>query len=54
MVAGYLKAHPGVGIVAGTVHGFNVAMAWGALVMVAAAIPVAARVNAPAPAPKKG
>jgi hypothetical protein len=54
VVAGYLQAHPGVGIVVGTVHGFDVAMAWGALVMVAAAIPVALFVNAPAPAPKKG
>jgi EmrB/QacA subfamily drug resistance transporter len=53
VVAGYLKAHPGVGLVAGTVHGFDVAMAWGALVMVAAAIPVALFVNAPAPAPRK-
>src|ERR1700761_6176829 len=52
--AGYLRAHPGVGVVAGTVHGFDVAMAWGALVMVAAAIPVALFVHAPAPAPKKG
>lgn len=53
VVAGYLKAHPGVGIVAGTVHGFNVAMAWGAIVMVVAAIPVAVNVNAPAPVPRK-
>ena len=51
--AGYLKAHPSAGIVAGTVHGFDVAMAWGAIVMVVAAIPIALFVNAPAPAPRK-
>jgi hypothetical protein len=39
--------------VAGTVHGFDVAMAWGAIVMVVAAIPVALFVDAPAPAPRK-
>lgn len=52
VTAGYLRAHPSMGIVAGTVHGFGVAMAWGALVMVAAAIPVALFVNAPAPVPR--
>ena len=52
VVAGYLRAQPGVSIVAGTVHGFAVAMAWGAIVLAIAAIPIAASVNAPAPVPK--
>jgi EmrB/QacA subfamily drug resistance transporter len=50
VVAGYLRAHPGGSVLAGTVHGFDVAMAWGVAVMVAAALPVALFVNAPAPA----
>jgi EmrB/QacA subfamily drug resistance transporter len=52
VVAGYLGAHPGGSVLAGTVHGFDVAMAWGVAVMVAAALPVALFVNAPAPAPR--
>jgi EmrB/QacA subfamily drug resistance transporter len=50
--AGYLAAHPMVSVVAATVHGFNVAMACGALVLVVAAIPIALFVNAPTPAAK--
>jgi hypothetical protein len=38
--------------VAATVHGFNVAMIWGALVLIVAAIPIALFVNAPTPAAK--
>jgi len=53
VVAGYLRAHPGVSVVAGTVHGFAVAMAWGAIVLAVAAIPIAASVNAPAAAPRR-
>ncbi|HEY2280949.1 MAG TPA: MFS transporter [Streptosporangiaceae bacterium] len=52
VVAGYLRAHPDGSVLAGTVHGFDVAMAWGVAVTVAAAIPVALFVNAPAPAPR--
>jgi EmrB/QacA subfamily drug resistance transporter len=50
VTAGYLGTHPGAGAVAGTVHGFDVAMAWGVLVLAAAAIPVALFVRAPVPA----
>jgi EmrB/QacA subfamily drug resistance transporter len=50
VTAGYLRTHPHLGTVAGTVHGFDVAMAWGALVLLVAAIPIAWFVNAPAPA----
>jgi EmrB/QacA subfamily drug resistance transporter len=45
---GYLAAHAGAGAAAGTVHGFAVAMAWGAILLVLAAIPVAIFTNAPA------
>jgi hypothetical protein len=50
VTASYLGTHPGAGAVAGTVHGFDVAMAWGVLVLAAAAIPVALFVRAPVPA----
>jgi len=46
--SGYLAAHAGAGAAAGTVHGFAVAMAWGAILLVLAAIPVAIFTNAPA------
>jgi hypothetical protein len=52
VVAGYLRAPPGGSVLAGTVHGFDMAMVWAAAVMVAAALPVALFVNAPAPAPR--
>ncbi len=38
--AGYLAGHAGAGTAAATVHGFVVAMAWGAGIMFAAAVPV--------------
>jgi len=46
--AGYLAAHPAAGVAAGTVHGFAVAMIWGAAILLAAAIPIALFINAPA------
>jgi MFS family permease len=52
VVAGYLRAHPGASAVTATVHGFGVAMAWGAVLLAVAAGPVALFVNAPRPAPK--
>jgi hypothetical protein len=52
VTAGYLAAHPHVSVVSATVHGFNVAMIWGVIVLLAGAIPIALRVNAPVPAAK--
>jgi predicted MFS family arabinose efflux permease len=52
VTASYLTAHPATSVVAATVHGFNVAMVWGALVLLAAAVPIALFVNAPKPAAK--
>jgi hypothetical protein len=52
VLGGYLRAHPGGSVLAGTVHGLGVAMAGGVAVMVAAAIPVALFINAPAPVPR--
>jgi predicted MFS family arabinose efflux permease len=52
VTAGYLAAHPAVGVVAARVRGFNVAMIWGALVLIVAAIPIALFVNACCPAAK--
>jgi EmrB/QacA subfamily drug resistance transporter len=52
VTVGYLAAHPNVSMVAATVHGFNVAMTWGVLILLAAAIPIALFVNAPAVKPK--
>jgi EmrB/QacA subfamily drug resistance transporter len=37
----YLAAHPAAGLTTATVHGFAVAMIWGALILLVAAIPVA-------------
>lgn len=48
--AAYLTLHPTAGIVTGTVHGFTVAMAWGAAITLAAALPIAFFVNAKTPA----
>ena len=42
----YLTLHPTAGIVTGTVHGFTVAMVWGAALTLAAALPIAFFVNA--------
>ena len=50
ITAGYLAAHPATSVLAATVHGFNVAMVWGVLVLVAAAVPIVLFVNAPTPA----
>jgi hypothetical protein len=36
--------------VSATVHGYSVAMAWGAAILLAATVPIAALVNAGAPA----
>jgi predicted MFS family arabinose efflux permease len=52
VTASYLAAHPTASVVSATVHGFNVAMVWGVVVLVAGAIPIALRVNAPIPAAK--
>jgi MFS family permease len=52
VTAGYLASHPSVSVVSATVHGFNVAMVWGVIVLVAGAIPIVLRVNAPVPAAK--
>jgi predicted MFS family arabinose efflux permease len=52
VTAGYLAAHPMISVVAATVHGFNMAMVCGALVLIVAAIPIALFVNAPTPAAK--
>jgi len=49
--ASYLTLHPGAGIVTGTVHGFTVAMIWGAAITLLAAGPIALFVNARTPAP---
>ena len=49
VTAGYLVAHRTTSVIAATVHGFNVAMAWGVLVLIAAALPIALFVNAPDP-----
>ena len=47
--AGYFAAHATAGIAAATVHGFTTAMIWGAAILIASAIPIAAFVNAEAP-----
>jgi Na+/melibiose symporter-like transporter len=44
--ASYLTLRPTAGIATGTVHGFTVAMAWGAVITLAAALPIALFVNA--------
>jgi hypothetical protein len=50
VTAGYIVAHPAASVLTAQVHGFNVAMAWGVLVLLAAAIPIVLFVNAPASA----
>ncbi len=55
--AAYLAAHATTVSAAGrefarvsaTVHGYSVAMAWGAAILLAAAVPIAALINAGAP-----
>jgi EmrB/QacA subfamily drug resistance transporter len=49
--ASYLTLHPAASMVTGTVHGFTVAMTWGAVITLAAAIPIAIFVNARKPGP---
>lgn len=50
--ASYLTLHPTASVVTGTVHGFTVAMVWGAAITLAAAVPIAIFVNAKTPAPR--
>ena len=45
----YLAVHLTAGAVTATVHGFTVAMLWGAIITVAAAVPIAIFVNARTP-----
>ncbi len=51
--ASYLSAHAAAGTAAATVHGFSVAMIWGTAILLAAAIPIAAFINAPVPRPRR-
>jgi EmrB/QacA subfamily drug resistance transporter len=48
--AAYLAAHATAGAAAGTVHGYAVAAAWGAAVLLTAAVPIGVLINAGAPA----
>ncbi|HYB18978.1 MAG TPA: MFS transporter [Streptosporangiaceae bacterium] len=48
--AAYLAGHPAAGTAAGIVHGFAVAMAWGAAILLITALPVGILINAKAPA----
>jgi len=50
--ASFLAAHPSATAAAGTVHGFIIATAWGAAITLAAAVPIAAFVNARKPLPR--
>jgi hypothetical protein len=51
--AGYLAVHPGASVTAGTVHGFTVAMVWGAAILLVAAVPIAIFTNASTPAARR-
>jgi EmrB/QacA subfamily drug resistance transporter len=51
--SGYLAVHASAGLATATVHGFAVAMAWGAGIVFVAAIPVAILVNAKAAARRR-
>jgi hypothetical protein len=51
--SGYLAAHGTGSTAAATVHGFTVAMAWGAGILLAAAIPVAVLVTGAAPSRRR-
>jgi hypothetical protein len=50
--ASYLATHHSASAVVATVHGFNVAMVWGVVVLVLAAVPILLFVNARAPPAK--
>lgn len=47
--AAYLAAHVSAGIATATVHGFTIAMIWGAALLFASAVPIAAFINAKPP-----
>jgi len=47
--ASYLATHVTAGVITGTVHGFTVAMVWGVIITVAAAVPIAIFVDARTP-----
>ena len=47
--AAYLTAHTTASVAAGTVHGYTVAAGWGAVILLALAIPIAALINAGVP-----
>jgi MFS family permease len=46
----YLAAHPASSTATSTVHGFAVAMTWGAAILLIAALPIGILINAKAPA----
>ena len=52
--SGYLAAHAAAGPVTAVVHGFAVAMAWGAGLLILAALPAALFITAAAPARRRG
>jgi MFS family permease len=47
--AAYLTAHATAGAAAATIHGYTIAAAWGAAILVALVIPIAALINADVP-----
>ncbi len=51
--AAYLAAHVGATAVTATVHGYAIAMAWGAGILLVTAIPALVLVNAKAPSPRR-
>jgi EmrB/QacA subfamily drug resistance transporter len=44
--AGYFATHPSAPTAMGTVHGYTVALTWGAIVLLVAAVPIALLINA--------
>jgi EmrB/QacA subfamily drug resistance transporter len=48
--AGYLAVHPAASTATSTVHGFAVAMAWGAAILLIAALPIGILISAKVPA----
>ncbi len=50
--AAYLAAHHAASATTGTVHGYTIALAWGAAILLIATIPIVILVNAHAPARK--
>ena len=50
--AGYLAAHTTDSTATATVHGYTTAMTWGAVILLATAIPIGLLINAKPPAPK--